>query len=1095
MKYRLGLDIGTNSIGWCALKLSESGKPVGILDSGVRILSPNEEAGKDPQSKASLAADRRAARATRRRRDRFIRRRDKLMELLVEIGLMPADPAERRKLEQLDPYWLRAAALNESLTAHELGRVLFHLNQRRGFKSNRLADADDNEKSATRAGIQSLEDALDAAGARTLGEFLAHRNGRDKFGKRLPDGAGFVAPKSVRFRPTSKGAKNLYAFYPVRLMVERELIAIWSFQAPHHPQLTEAVLEKLKWIILEQRPLRKPAVGRCTLRPDEDKTDLGGVLVDNGERIPKAHPLFQRFRILQDVAQLRIVRPGVGERRLKLAERDALAGLLMARSGHTVKFDKLRSAAKLPDDIRFNYELAGRTGLPPDQTAAKLAAGKAFGKQWRSFPRERQIEVVERLLAVEDPSELKNWLAARFEIDQAQIDAISDARLPQGHGRFGRSILADLVNVMETQWKEDREDPETGEVYRRPLEYSEAVEALDLHHSDLKADGRSARLPYYGSVLSRHVIAKPDAPPGSQEAIGRVPNPTVHIGLNQIRKLINTLIDVYGKPAEIAVELARELKLNKKRKDEIQRENRENEKKNLDRRKRLEALKQTHNLDVADTYDARLRLRLFDELPADERVCVFTGAPISMERLFDGSIEIEHVLPHSATLDDSFANKVLCTREINRIKENKSPAEKWSGDELQTIVERAERLFPRKAWRFQPDAMKRFEADGGFLARQLTDTQHMARMTRTYLEHVCDQVWGPPGRLTAMLRARWGLNDLPGDHNYADVSRPKNRKDHRHHAIDAFVVACTDRGLLNRMARASGLAEDMNLDRLFPKGEFPEPFEGHRDALFGSLQQIVVSHKPDHGIPPGAQENAHVTSGQLHEETAYGPADDVIDGKHYNLVARKRVDALNANMIDRVRDAELRSRLKTLATEAERSGQDLTEALRAFGEANGIRRVRVLETRQSTREVLHGNGYRKAYVPGDNQCCDIFELSDGSWSGEGVTVFDANQPGYQPEWRTAFPDARLVMRVHNGDLVEADFGDGQKIYRVVRLEPSAKRIRLVAHLDAGSFQERHKNPADPFRWNFATYKRLKDAKASRVRVDPIGRVFPVSATG
>ncbi len=1095
MKYRLGLDIGSNSIGWCALKLSDTGKPVGILNSGVRILSPNEEAGKDPQSKASLAADRRAARATRRRRDRFIRRRDKLMELLVEIGLMPADPEERKKLERIDPYWLRAAALNEPLPAHELGRALFHLNQRRGFKSNRLADADDSEKSATRAGIQALEDALKTAGVRTLGEFLAHRNGRDKFGRRLPDGAGFVTPKSVRFRPTSKGAKNIYAFYPVRLMVEQELNAIWSVQAPQHPQLTEAVLDKLKWIILEQRPLKKPAVGRCTLRPEEDKTQLDGIEIDNGERAPKAHPLFQRFRILQDVAQLRIVRPGIGERRLTLADRDALAGLLMARSGHTVKFDKLRSAAKLPDDIRFNYELAGRTGLPPDQTAVKLAAGKAFGKLWRSLPRERQIEVVERLLAVEDPSELRKWLATHFEIEKSRIDAISDTRLPQGHGRFGRSILTDLVNVMETQWKEDGRDPETGEVYRRPLEYSEAVEALDLHHSDLKADGQSARLPYYGSVLSRHVIAKPDALPGSQEAIGRVPNPTVHIGLNQVRKLINTLIDVYGKPAEIAVELARELKLNKKRKDEIQRENRENEKKNLERRERLEALRKSHDLNVTDTYDSRLRLRLFDELPADERVCVFTGTPIGMERLFDGSIEIEHVLPHSATLDDSFTNKVLCTREVNRIKANKAPGEKWSGEELQTIVERAERLFPRKAWRFQPDAMKRFETDGGFLARQLTDTQHMARMTRTYLEHVCDQVWGPPGRLTAMLRARWGLNDLLGDHNFSDVNKPKNRKDHRHHAIDAFVVACTDRGLLNRMARASGLAEDMQLERLFPKGEFPEPFDGFREALSECLQQIVVSHKPDHGLPPGAQDNVHVTSGQLHDETAYGPADDVIDGKHYNLVARKRIDALNANMIDRVRDPELRTRLKALASEAKRSGQDLTEALRAFGEDNDIRRIRVLETRQSTREVRHGDGYRKAYVPGDNQCCDIFELSDGSWSGEGVTVFDANQPGYQPKWRTAFPDARFVMRVHNGDLVMADFGDGQKIYRVVRLEPSAKRVRLVDHSDAGSFQERHTNPDDPFRWNFATYQRLRAAQACRVRVDPIGRVSPLSATG
>lgn len=87
--YRLGLDLGSNSIGWCAIELDSNGNPCGVLDAGVRILTPNEEAGRDPTSKSSLAASRRIARSARRRRDRFVRRRDRLMSLLVENGLMP----------------------------------------------------------------------------------------------------------------------------------------------------------------------------------------------------------------------------------------------------------------------------------------------------------------------------------------------------------------------------------------------------------------------------------------------------------------------------------------------------------------------------------------------------------------------------------------------------------------------------------------------------------------------------------------------------------------------------------------------------------------------------------------------------------------------------------------------------------------------------------------------------------------------------------------------------------------------------------------------------------------------------------------------
>ena len=1060
MGYRIGLDLGSNSIGWCALTLDDGGRPCGVLDAGVRILTPNEEAGRDPKSKASLAADRRDARSARRRRDRFLRRRDRLMEALVTAGLMPADKAERKALERLDPYWLRAAALDEPLSAHELGRALFHLNQRRGFKSNRIADADDNEKSAMKQGMRALEAALDESGARTLGELLAWRHRRDKYGNRLKVGEQFAT-------------------------LERELDAIWTAQRPHHEALTDERLQRLKRIVLDQRKLKKPIVGRCTLRPEDGSVERYGLTIDLGERAPKAHPLFQRSRILQEVSHLQLSRAGQGERPLTLQERDALAAYLMAKGGTTIGFDKLRKAAKIPEDTRFTLELAGRKGLQPDQTAAKLSAGKAFGSKWRSLPRETQIEVVEHLLAIEDPAALIGWLRTKFELDPDTAERISETRLPQGHGAFGRGVLEGLVAAMERKSVETS-DPLTGEVYRRPLTYNEAVDALGRHHSDQRPERQVARLPYYGNALTRHVISKPEAPEGSQERVGRVPNPTVHIGLNQLRKIVNALIEAHGPPTEIAIELGRELKLNKKRKEEIQRENRENEKKNDARRARLA------ELGVADTHGARLRLRLFDELPPDERVCVFSGQPISVAGLFDGSIEVEHVLPYSKTLDDGFMNKVLCTREANRRKGPRPPEEAWSDDELQTIVARAERLFPKKAWRFQPGAMQRFATDGGFLARQLIDTQHMARLAKTYLEHVCPQVWTPPGRLTAMLRAKWGLNALLPDHNYADVNQPKNRKDHRHHAIDAFVVACTDRGLLQRIATASGRAEELDLDRLFPKDAFPEPYAGYRDDLARRLDTLIVSHKADHGLPPRARDDVHVTSGKLLEETAFGLIDTEIDGKRFNLVTRKPIAVLNENEIERVRDDGLRSRLRDLVEETAGAGTKLSEALADFGREHGIRRVRIVKTEKDVRVVRHGDGFVKAYSPGDNHRVEIFELPDGNWSGEGVTVFDANQPGYRPKWRAAHTDARLIMRVHNGDLIEADFGNGRKIARVYRLEPSANRIRLAEHQAAGSIDARHNDDEDPLRWIFGTYARLKEGRARRVRVDEIGRVRPAT---
>jgi CRISPR-associated endonuclease Csn1 len=137
---RLGLDIGTNSIGWW-LYATHEGEICDVIDGGVRIFSD----GRDPKTKYSLAVDRRAARAQRRLRDRFLRRKAALMKRMAEAGLMPADPADAKALEQLDPYALRAQGLDQELPLEQCGRALFHLNQRRGFKSNRKTDRGDNE--------------------------------------------------------------------------------------------------------------------------------------------------------------------------------------------------------------------------------------------------------------------------------------------------------------------------------------------------------------------------------------------------------------------------------------------------------------------------------------------------------------------------------------------------------------------------------------------------------------------------------------------------------------------------------------------------------------------------------------------------------------------------------------------------------------------------------------------------------------------------------------------------------------------------------------------------------------------------------------
>ncbi len=1090
-KYRLGLDIGTNSIGWCIVELDDEGRPCGTPDAGVRILTPNEEAGRDPQSKQSLAANRRAARSARKRRDRFLRRQKRLMSVLIGAGLMPEDEAARKALERLHPLWLRAAALYKRLELHELGRAIFHLNQRRGFLSNRITDSDDADGGAMKDGMRQLKEKLQAQGARTLGEFLAKGNQRDRegylideHGKRIGKAHGnrvnHPLDTGVRFRPRTEGSKTLYDLYPTRQMVEEELDDIWHKQAHYHEILTDGLLARLKRIIISQRPLKKPLVGKCTFRPEE-------------ERAPRALPLFQRFRILMELANLQIDRPGRRSRKLDLQQRDALANLLSCKAT-AVKFEAMRKKLGLPDDATFNLEAGKRKGLDVDNTAAILGKGgksESFGKDWRSLPLRRQTEIVERLLTEPDEDALVTWLQDNCGLSEAAAVAASGARLPQGHAHLGRSMLADLVDVFENESREEA-DKETGELYQRPLTYDEAVERLGLHHSDLGA-GRYSRLPYYGKAMERHVISRPDAPEGSQERIGRVPNPTVHIALNQIRAVVNALIDAYGKPHEIVLELARELKQSRKQKDDAIKRNRENEKENQIIADKLADMR------LADTGGNRLMMRLYRQLPAEDRLCVYSGVVINCDMIANSEVDVDHILPKSQTLDDSFANKVLCTRQANRFKGNRPPADAWSGDELAEIQERAKRLFPHKAWRFAPDAMEKFEDRGGFIARHLTDTQHMARLTKDYLGHLYGEdrnsrVWAIPGGLTALLRGHWGLNALLRSHNiHGDDEKPqkKYRDDHRHHAIDGFVVACTDRRMLKSVADASKEAERLDLARWAEKGRFPLPFEGYYEALRTCLDAMTISHKPDHGVSPAHRGNVHVTSGKLHEETAYGAVDEEIDGKRFNLVTRKPVDELTAKEIGQVRDAGLRERLEEVAYKVKRDNQDLpkaqldkklAEALEQFGKKHGIRRVRVLKTERYTRTVRHGPNrqFGKLYVPGDNHRIEIFETPDGKWHGEGVSVFDANQAAFEPGWKKDHPQAKLKLRLHKGDLFEGDFGEGRKIYVVRQLSPANGRIEFVSDKWAGK--------TDHTTLMRAAFSKLKVAGARAVRVDPIGRV-------
>lgn len=851
-------------------------------------------------------------------------------------------------------------------------------------------------------------------------------------------------------------------------------------QARHAPDiLTDDLRDEIATIIFHQRPLKTPEVGLC--------------LFTDERRIPSAHPLNQRRILLETVNNLKIAARGEPARTLTRAERDQIVHALNNKahtkslSGMTMKLKALGKVIKLRSEQSFTLETANRDAIACDPVRASLSHPGRFGARWSTLDSERQWDLVQRIRAVQSDAEhadLVRWLTDNHGLDRGHAEATANAPLPEGYGRLGLTATTRILAALESD----------------VMTYSAAVAACGWHHSDVRTGEILDNLPYYGEILERHVIPGTYDPTDDDVTrYGRITNPTVHIGLNQLRRLVNRIITVYGRPDEIVVELARDLKLSEDQKGEVQRNIKKNTEAAIQRGKKLE------EMGVPDTGANRMVLRLWEDLGDDvmTRNCPYTGKRISAGMLFDGSCDVDHILPYSRTLDDGFANRTLCLKEANRQKTNKTPWEAWGGtDEWEVIAANLKNLPANKAWRFAPDAMERFEGENDFSARALKDTQYLSRIARTYLDALYDggdrksHVWVVPGRLTEMLRRHWGLNGLTAlTDSDAQTVKAKNRTDHRHHAIDAAVVAATDRGLIKRIADMAQRDEINGAEDV--ARSVPPPWERFREDIGAQVARIIVSHRADHGrIDPVARKSGRdSTSGQLHNDTAYGI------GKDDTVVSRKPLASIRPNDIAitkrgaNIRDADLQRHLARVTRGLE--GKEFEAALVAFAALPklpdntvnpyfGLRRVRLEETLQKSAriEVATKEGrVFKAYKGDSNHCYEIWRLPDGRIRAQVVTTFEAHQEGAD---KKPHPAAKRLLRVFKRDMVMLE-RDGKSLIGYVQSMHVANGLYIAPHTEANA-DARNRDKADPFRFIQIGAGPLVRAKARRVIVDEMGRL-------
>lgn len=929
----LGLDLGTNSIGWALVNYDENNRPTHLLDCGVRIF---QEA-VDLKTRTPKNQKRRMARAARRLISRRRRRREKLFNILLRHNLLPKEIKNEQKPESLfnalgDPYQLRAKGLDHPLTPHEFGRVLIHLCHRRGFLSNRkTASKEDGE---VKTAISQLDHEIKESGYRTLGEYLAGQ------------------PKK-RERYTS------------RAMYEYEFELLWQTQQKFHPHLLNSALKaSVHNTIFHQRPLKlqKFLIGKCQFEPKR-------------KRAAKAWPEAQHFRLLQDLNHLQIKNPVTrAYRNLSPEERYILLQRLERQQ--TLSWDSARKLLGLHAGELFNLEEGRKTEFIGDRTAYRLR--KILGKRWDEMSPNKKNDLVTDLLTIDNEQGLLNRVINFWNFDTTIAEELAKTELEPGYMRLSLKAIRKILPHL-----------------KQGMTYDKACLAAGYNHSN-----------------SSHtsLIKKLEEPPYLR-------NPVVQKALHETRKVSNSIVRKYGKPSVIRVEMARDMKFSRRQREEVMKEQNKRKKANEMARKIL--------LDeFGITEPSRDDIQKYNLWQECEMICPYTGKSISREMLFSPEVDVEHILPYGQSLDDSYMNKTLCLAEENRkVKHNRCPYDAYHADEkkYQEILQRTRILPWPKRRRFEQKEIKTDE----FISRQLNDTRYICVEVRKYLAQLVgfDKVEISKGEATATLRHRWSLNRILATNGSAE----KNRSDHRHHAIDAVVIALTNRSLFQKLSRLSAQSDISLSQRGF---RLDDPWSNFYRDVEQKINNINVSHAPSRKI-----------SDALHEDTAYGYS------KHDKcFVYRKRLDGtITLNDISKIRDKKIKElveiRLNQHGGDIKRAFGNPTEPLFHVDGKTPIRSVRIavnleMDTMHGIQEK-NGSAY-KFFKLGNNHHVEILEsIKTGKRDCRFVSALDAAkrarhdhlsviQRDFGHEWKS-------LMSLCVNDIVEAQ-RDGEKIlYRVQKM--------------------------------------------------------------
>lgn len=833
MKYSLGLDIGTTSIGWAVI--DEDKKR--IHDVGVRIFEKPE----DPQSGKSLAEPRRTARSARRRLKRRRQRLNTLKSFFVSNNLLSEEdiqnilnPDQDKDYRRLNnPYHLREKGLEEKLTNAELFIALYHIAKRRGYKSNskaqdedvsrRIAEQRERAKQRQEAGkeISKSDDRLRVLSAiydnRDL--LIEHRtiagalNNAEKFKAHKRNKADEYQGSFMRDNFEYEAREILSKQYELGLKLSKEKINELLYGGDSFVRNDGIVIATSPGIFY-QRPFTN----------DKLINGMRGKDSYNGEnRAPKATLTFELFRLVEDIAHIKNAKNP--EWKISRDQVDAI--IAKAKTTQTMSYAAVRSAIGFKDkydEFDFGYirgkspdikKIKDYEDLTPDEKMiaetkerekaifAKMNFYKAISVSLREFPEkfaelESSPELFDKLGEIltinkDDDSKAKELSEIGFSSSEIRPLLLLD------FSKFGNLSLTTMRKAIPLML--------AGKTYDKALEEI-----------------------YPGEFAAQLSGDKTKLPPLNEQASQQITNPVVKRAVSQTIKVVNAVIRKHGLPSRIGIEAAGDLAKNFKERGEIKKSQEENANRNEKIKDKL--------IELGVVTPTGLQITKFKLYQQQNGKCMYSGKPLELERLFSDEHygEIDHIIPFSRCGNDSLSNKVLVLNSENQNKGNLTPYESWGNDETkwknyETRVKATFLPFSKKE-----RLLAKNPPSEEWNTRALNDTRYISKFLRQYLrknlkfdnDKGSQRVITPTGPITSYLRRIWR------------VGSKTREEDNLHHATDACIIASVDQGIIQKV---SSLNKYYELFRGNDKNEITDKLTGEI-VRRGDVEQHIADVQP-----------------------------------------------------------------------------------------------------------------------------------------------------------------------------------------------------------------------------------------------------------